>query len=69
MASAVPKIHNNQQIVEYMETLSRDYFSKIYPGSTILIKTKPKSGKQGDHIVKIERNEIDSTNAIVNKVI
>ena len=62
MSSAVPKSDHNQQIVEYMENLSKDYFNKIFPGSIISIKPKTKSGKQGGHILKIENDETGSTN-------
>jgi hypothetical protein len=62
MASAVPKSANNQEIVDYMETLSKQYFSKVFPDPTISIEAKPKCGKQGGHIVQIRPREVDSPN-------
>ena len=62
MAYALSKRTGNEQIIEYMESLSKNYFSRIFPDSTILIQAKPKPGKQGGHVVVVQHNEASSTN-------
>ncbi len=44
-----------------MVNLSKSYFSRMYPNSAISIELKPKSGKQGGHIVIIQYEETIST--------
>ncbi len=53
----MPKPNNNQQIVEHMENLSKTYFRKIFPSSTISIEPKAKSMKQGGHVVIVKSEE------------
>jgi hypothetical protein len=48
-----------------MKTWSKQYFSKMFPDSTISSEPKPKNGKQGGHIVKIKSTEIDSSNTTI----
>ncbi|CAF4333079.1 unnamed protein product, partial [Rotaria magnacalcarata] len=48
-----------------MEYLSKEYFSKIFPDSIISIEKKPKTDKQGGHIVMIRSSEASSTDAII----
>ncbi|CAF2080985.1 unnamed protein product [Rotaria magnacalcarata] len=67
MASAVHKSDNTKEIAEYMEYLSKEYFSKIFPDSIISIEKKPKTDKQGGHIVMIRSSEASSTDAIIKK--
>ncbi|CAM4877105.1 unnamed protein product [Rotaria socialis] len=67
MASAVHKPDNTKEIAEYMEYLSKEYFSKIFPNSIISIENKPKTGKQGGHIVMIRSSEANSTDTTIKK--
>ncbi|CAF2581518.1 unnamed protein product [Rotaria sp. Silwood2] len=68
MASAIHKIDDNQEIAEYMEYLSKNYFGKILPNSIISIEPKPKTGKQGGLIVVIQSNETNSTNTTIKVI-
>jgi hypothetical protein len=65
MSSALPKLANDKDIAEYMENLSINYFSQIFPNSTISIEPKAKVGKQGGHIIVIKSNETNSKDPIV----
>jgi len=62
--AALPKSIDNPEIAEYMENLSKEYFSKIFPNLTISIEAKPKCGKQGGHIVILKSDEASSTKTI-----
>ena len=68
MASALPKRVNNEEIAEYMEHLSKNYFSKIFPNSTVSVESKPKSGKQGGHVVVVQESGACSTNITIKVI-
>jgi hypothetical protein len=58
---ACSKPDDDRELAKYMEDLSKNYFSQIFPNSTIFIESKPKAGKQGGHVVVVDSNTASST--------
>ncbi len=64
----VAKPVDNQEIAEYMEHLSKRYFSQIFPNSNISTEPKAKAEKQDGHVVVIDFSKAVSTDIFVKVI-